>query len=139
MTVEQIDAILKALRQKMGDEEDDATFYAMRDASKAIRAWQAEGGSDEIPYQNELRQWELLPTSYDGYTPVDESVGDTIVLPLSAEVESSEDRESVELDQPVTVSLEADGGKGEMLTADDELIDALPGYNLEKEKQKKRI
>ncbi len=60
MTPEQVEEILKALRQKMSGEEDDAVFYALRDASKAIRAWQADGGAEDIPYQTELRQWGLL-------------------------------------------------------------------------------
>lgn len=68
MNVDEIDAILKALRQKMSDEEDDATFYAMRDATKAIRSWLTTGGDGELPYAVELRQWGLLAADNEADT-----------------------------------------------------------------------
>lgn len=77
MTPEQTDAILTALRQRMSEEDDDAIFDALREASKAIRKWQEEDAQGLIPFATELRQWGLLDEAADAAEPP-ESVDDTI-------------------------------------------------------------
>lgn len=110
MIPEQVEEILKALRQKMSDEEDDAVFYALRDASKAIRAWQADGRAEDIPYQTELRQWGLLPFVVDETS-------------LSAEEDAPEEVEAI---AAIEQSVAAEAAPDELTWVAPTITDDLP-------------
>lgn len=100
-TVEQADLILRKLRDNISDVEDDATFYAMRDAYKTIRAWSANGAMGQIPFATELVMWGILRNLPGTNLSEDDSVDNGL---LSSPVDSSKQLTEQELyDEAITL------------------------------------